>query len=323
MKNKQSSQKPYQIKKTLPKEELLKNKTTLFTKPQLQQTTTTTNKTKNTTEKKQLPLSKTQNLSQTSSLLVKTPKKQNLVNSQQYQKTQQNKSKNLQYKYQPNKQIELQTKNPSKNNQLKEESIIQEINSIKYDESESLPLNEKIEQNFSQIYVDSNMNLNEIQIIDDSSILPYDWNIDDVMIGKGSVGKVYRAIDLKTNKYYALKFVEFQQQGEIVFLNLINEINLLRIVQPHQNIVKFEHAYILSSDKSIKQQTNSAVLVMELCDCNLDELIQFRIYLSPELRRAYELNHPIAKVNPFLCDLYSLDIWSPIQRNQIPCDIPS
>ena len=45
----------------------------------------------------------------------------------------------------------------------------------------------------------------------------FDWQIDDVLLGQGSLGRVYRTRDLKTNKEFALKFIKFQNENDQSF----------------------------------------------------------------------------------------------------------
>ena len=56
----------------------------------------------------------------------------------------------------------------------------------------------------------------------------YDWIIEDVMIGSGVYGRVYKAFDSKSQKEYALKIIEVKEYESEVFADLVNEIFILR-----------------------------------------------------------------------------------------------
>ena len=59
----------------------------------------------------------------------------------------------------------------------------------------------------------------------------YGWEIDDVMLGSGSIGQVYRARDQKSGKYYALKFVRYKNENDGFFRGLVQEAVLFRTIQ--------------------------------------------------------------------------------------------
>ena len=48
------------------------------------------------------------------------------------------------------------------------------------------------------------------------------------MLGRGALGQVYKAIDLYTNKEFALKFVKYKNENDANFKTLLREIELLR-----------------------------------------------------------------------------------------------
>ena len=52
----------------------------------------------------------------------------------------------------------------------------------------------------------------------------YEFGFNDI-IGKGGFASVYKALDLKTNEYVALKQIYFENEEEKSFI--INEINLM------------------------------------------------------------------------------------------------
>ena len=52
--------------------------------------------------------------------------------------------------------------------------------------------------------------------------------MEDVMIGNGVYGRVYKAYDSLSNKEYALKIIEFKDYETEIFADLMNEIIILR-----------------------------------------------------------------------------------------------
>lgn len=56
----------------------------------------------------------------------------------------------------------------------------------------------------------------------------YNWEIDSLMLGQGSIGKVYKARDINSSKLYALKFVRFKTATDQPFLSLQQEIGMMK-----------------------------------------------------------------------------------------------
>lgn len=52
--------------------------------------------------------------------------------------------------------------------------------------------------------------------------------MEDVMIGNGVYGRVYKAFDSISKKEYALKIIEFKDYESEIFADLMNEIIILR-----------------------------------------------------------------------------------------------
>ena len=98
------------------------------------------------------------------------------------------------------------------------------------------------------------------------------------MIGIGVHGRVYRAIDTlsPSNKEYALKIIEFKDYESEIFANLMNEIIILKkLAKKQQNnfYIELFDAYIISDPNQLFKKL---ILVEELCECNLNDIINVR-----------------------------------------------
>jgi serine/threonine protein kinase len=56
----------------------------------------------------------------------------------------------------------------------------------------------------------------------------YDWQINDVMIGNGAYGRVYKALDARSKRTYALKIIEFKDYECEAFQRTVGEVFILR-----------------------------------------------------------------------------------------------
>lgn len=104
------------------------------------------------------------------------------------------------------------------------------------------------------------------------------------MIGVGVHGRVYRAHDSlsASKKEYALKIIEFKDYESEIFANLMNEIIILRkLAKKHKNnfYIELFDAYIISDPN---QQFKKLILVEELCECNLNDIINVRKQMGIE-----------------------------------------
>ena len=89
----------------------------------------------------------------------------------------------------------------------------------------------------------------------------YNFTLDDI-IGRGGFGNVYKALDLTTNEYVALKQIFFNNDEEKSLI--INEVNLMESIDSCYSIKLI--------DKYKKGKYYN--LVMELCDDNLYNYVQ-------------------------------------------------
>ena len=92
-------------------------------------------------------------------------------------------------------------------------------------------------------------------------------------IGSGEFGKVFKSIDLRTNKYYAVKAIKnklFQDNPKLSEF-IMNEINSLTKIN-NPNVVKFIE---------MLKTVNNAYFVYELCNGGtLDEYLNIKGFLS-------------------------------------------
>ncbi|CAD8085666.1 unnamed protein product [Paramecium primaurelia] len=124
----------------------------------------------------------------------------------------------------------------------------------------------------------SAMKLQIEQIKDKAANKNYNWEIFDIKqeIGAGTFGQVFASLDQKTGKKYALKFIGYDDESdqdpefkaavrEIVIMQTLSQTNC-------QGLLKIYDIY-----PCIKDDNKFLVIVMELCDCNLMELLKVRI----------------------------------------------
>ncbi|CAD8098168.1 unnamed protein product [Paramecium sonneborni] len=122
------------------------------------------------------------------------------------------------------------------------------------------------------------MKLQIEQIKDKAANKNYNWEIFDIKqeIGAGTFGQVFASLDQKTGKKYALKFIGYDDESdqdpefkaavrEIVIMQTLSQTNC-------QGLLKIYDIY-----PCIKDDNKYLVIVMELCDCNLMELLKVRV----------------------------------------------
>jgi renal tumor antigen len=98
--------------------------------------------------------------------------------------------------------------------------------------------------------------------------------------GEGTFSEVLKAQSLKTSRFMAIKCMKhvFESLEQV---NSLREIQALRRLSPHPNIVKLHEVLF-------DQPTGRLALVFELMDCNIYELIKGRThYLAEESVRIY------------------------------------
>jgi cyclin-dependent kinase 8/11 len=95
----------------------------------------------------------------------------------------------------------------------------------------------------------------------------YQWDDQRDLIGEGTYGLVYRAIQSDTKKRVAIKKFKNTKEGEGISLTACREITLLRELQ-HQNIVGLEDIFVNPEDKSL-------YMVFEYAEYDLFEIIRY------------------------------------------------
>jgi serine/threonine protein kinase len=86
------------------------------------------------------------------------------------------------------------------------------------------------------------------------------------ILGEGSFGKVFQAIDKDNNKIVALKRITPKSLDET--LSICEEIKIMKKIK-HKNVVKLLDYYQKSYIKQIH-----LYIVMECCEMNLDQFIE-------------------------------------------------
>ena len=87
------------------------------------------------------------------------------------------------------------------------------------------------------------------------------------LIGKGEFGIIYKVLEIGTNNFYALKFINFININEIKIFeeNYKNEIEIVKNIK---------NKYIIElKDYFIDKIHQSYCIVMELCDCDLRDIL--------------------------------------------------
>ncbi|EAS02435.3 tetratricopeptide repeat protein (macronuclear) [Tetrahymena thermophila SB210] len=106
---------------------------------------------------------------------------------------------------------------------------------------------------------------------DDTGGGRYDWKINDVMLGAGSQGRVYKAFCQKQVRNFALKMINLDDFESDQALDVINEICLLKFLRGHQPFIQLQDVFGLE-----RTNQKTLILVMDYCQCNLMEIINYR-----------------------------------------------
>eukprot|EP00700_Malawimonas_jakobiformis_P002338 EC723902.1.p1 GENE.EC723902.1~~EC723902.1.p1 ORF type:complete len:174 (+),score=20.40 EC723902.1:116-637(+) len=98
--------------------------------------------------------------------------------------------------------------------------------------------------------------------------------------GEGTFSEVLKAVAIKNGKYYAIKRMKNHFES-IEQVNNLREIQALRRLSPHSNIIKLQEVIY-------DRTTGKLALVFELMDMNVYELIRGRrTYLAEEKVKHY------------------------------------
>lgn len=135
--------------------------------------------------------------------------------------------------------------------------------------------------------LENSLNLGESKLFSISEIKDYsennEWEIEDVLLGKGSFGNVYRVLDKKSKQNYALKIIELDPSAddfEFVYEKTLYEVFLMKQVNKlgSPNILKLMDCYRQNKESVFENLQNSCniLILMELCECSLNDLIEFR-----------------------------------------------
>ena len=105
----------------------------------------------------------------------------------------------------------------------------------------------------------------------------FQFEIEDIMIGHGSFGSVFKIFDKLNKKTLALKMIEVIQEDDKykIYTEILKEIEIMKNLQnlKSENILKFHQVF---KKPRISQKTYDFLIIMELCECNLQEIIEIR-----------------------------------------------
>ena len=89
------------------------------------------------------------------------------------------------------------------------------------------------------------------------------------IIGQGAFGTIYKVVEIKTNKSYALKFITIAKKNKEKIKQEFNkELNVIKIMN------KTKIKYIIElKDNFFDENNNGYCIVMELCDGNLNDIL--------------------------------------------------
>ena len=100
-----------------------------------------------------------------------------------------------------------------------------------------------------------------------------DFEIDFTKpLGEGGFGTVYKAIEKETGKIYAIKRVIIQN-------NIDKEIDIMLNMNECENSIKYFGFFI---------KENLLYIIMELCDCSLDEILKTKQLNVKEIKEILE-----------------------------------
>ena len=86
------------------------------------------------------------------------------------------------------------------------------------------------------------------------------------IIGKGGYGIIYKVLEIKTKKFYALKYISIVNNDEIKNFKeqYEKEIEVMKTIK-NKYIIELKDYFIVDN--------NGYCIVMELCDCNLKDIL--------------------------------------------------
>ena len=91
----------------------------------------------------------------------------------------------------------------------------------------------------------------------------------EVRIGQGGFGTIFKVLEIKTNEFYALKFITIAKKDkEKIKEEFDRELNVMKIMN------KMKNKFIIElKDNFFDENNNGYCIVMELCDGNLNDIL--------------------------------------------------
>lgn len=124
---------------------------------------------------------------------------------------------------------------------------------------------QKLENSFS-------FSIAESQNINDNGL--FKWEVDDVLLGKGTFGSVYKIYDPVKKEHFALKSIELQNDDLNFGLNsVLYEVFIMKKLNSINSpfVLKFFDCF-----QQKNETTTQIMIMMELCECSLNDIIEFR-----------------------------------------------
>lgn len=191
---------------------------------------------------------------------------QSNINNTLAEKTIQN-NKNLLQK-QRSKMIDLTNENTQKHDYL---AI---LSPFKNDETDNVKVTSKIQT----VCKKKTINLpTELDLFPTFDQMIFQIEIEDILLGKGAFGSVYKIRDKKEEKALAMKIIEVfdEDQKTFIYSNIINEVNIMKKINDldSKNVLLFEKVFRKPKQN---KKLDDILILTELCDCNLQEIIEKR-----------------------------------------------
>lgn len=117
-------------------------------------------------------------------------------------------------------------------------------------------------------------------------------------IGKGGYGNVYKAREKSTGKLYAIKKVKTFDPRQATPPSFFRETECLKALNGCDNILSLHTIFRC-------HESNCLYLVLELCDCDLSEVINHRNISNDDIMMDEQIRSYMKQILLGLCDLHS------------------
>lgn len=129
----------------------------------------------------------------------------------------------------------------------------------------------------------SNLGLFSVEELPELAEDPHDWEIQDVLLGKGAYGNVYRVIDKSKNQAFALKIIELDPNSwdfEFLYEKTLYEVFLMKQANKlnSRSVLRFVDCFRRNQENAEENAPIACniLIIMELCQCSLNDLMEYR-----------------------------------------------